>query len=221
MFGEKTLKERLYDAQFRRDESWYGDLIKATGVGTVFGLTGAYFARYIPNEFGAEAAIRGLTGASDGLGEGIFTLYRKVVRKRGMESTGWYATGKVFGAGLGVVSDYISRNFIDVYSKAASYVPALYSQGDQLVGPLFLLGYNFFQNSGNTGHRLAKSFKDPVVLTSLGVFGLSVGIVTLLRYFNEPNSRLEYFVENILLQPLCIAPPLIGRWIERRKRNSK
>ncbi len=214
---QRNLTYRLYPER----DSWYGDLAKATVAGIVIGLAGTALAQFVPNEFGSEALVRGATGGSDGIAEGSLNLYRRYVRRiKEMGSTGWYASGKMFGAGFATLSDYLVRSFtnLDVYSKAASFIPALYSQGDQLLASFFLMGYHLTRNHVTISQRFRNFTKDAVALSSLGVYATSVGMEWLIRLFNRPDSTLEYWVENFVLVPLCVIPPVVGRFVEKRRR---
>lgn len=220
----KNLTNQLYhsDVKPENGSTWYSDLRKSTIAGVIVGLPLAYIFQYsgVPQDFAGEAIVRSATGGSDGLFEGGRSLFRRYIRKiKDGGSTTWYAYGKMAGVGVASLSDYLWRNLtdIDIHSKATSFIPALYSQGDQLIAYLALMGYYLMHTNGNVVQRLGNFSKDLVALSSLGVYGVSVGIYWGIRHFHEPNSFLDHSIETLILTPLCIIPPMVGSIIEKKK----
>lgn len=220
---DKTYKN-LEDELFEQNPGKlsFKDILPYTFVGAVGGALATSFQLlgYFRTPL-REGIVRFISGTADALGESTYMILRELPKyfKKSENKGGpavYYVSGKLVGALLAWLPDYILRNVgVDVHSSfPGSVVPAAYAQLDQIGAYFGMLAYHTRREGFRKG--LKESLKDPVSQTSLIVSGASVGIDSLARIPLSPTNFWYDWVETWALSFLCLLPVWRGRKAEKK-----
>ncbi len=199
----------------------FSELVRYTGTGYVLGL----LAGIALDRFGLERSglgqwlVRTLSGEAESIFEGAFALRRRLAGRAGSlaEAYGW---GKLVGMALPWLIDLASRLAgVDVYGRAAFYIPYFYALGDQMGATVS--GFIFLRRRERSSKAAAASYlRSPLMLTSLLVLLLvPAGLLGARLLGFSPTTQLYTALETMAAN-LCWLPPLVAYLVERRERRS-
>jgi hypothetical protein len=195
----------------------FGELIKFT----LFGFAGGLALGGIFDAFGLQRSpvgqwlVRTLAGEGESIFEGVYALRQRFRKAAGSmaEAYGW---GKLLGMPVPWIIDAVSRLAgVDVYGVSGFYIPYFYAHSDQIGANISGLIYLKRKGKG-WGKVLNAYFRNPVMLTSLGVIFLVPAGLLIARLFGfSPATQVLTALETIVAN-LCWLPPLVGWLVERK-----
>lgn len=218
-------KEKLESELDNHEQLTYTELIHATGAGAGGGiLAGALELSNLARNDVTELSVRLLTGAADGVTEGIFTLVKEVPKHlRGHANKGgrtvYYAYGKLAGALLSWVPDFSIRYLAngDPYSPfPGAFGSVSIAELDMGGGSFGIAVYDVKKYGFREGAK--RYFRDPVAVSSLIIYSIYVVGNTLSRHFGliYEDNFLYHWLETLPPALSCLIPPSLGLLQERR-----
>lgn len=195
----------------------FGDLLKFT----LPGYAGGILLGAILDHFGfylsaiGQWIVRTISGEGESILEGIFSLRKRLSGSAGTlaEAYGW---GKLTGMIFPWIIDWGSRFLnLDVYGPEGFFIPYFYALSDQIGANIS--GFIFLHKRSNSfAGTLGTYFRNPVMLTSLGIILLApVGLFLARTFGFSPITQKLTALETIIAN-LCWLPPVVGWLVERR-----
>lgn len=217
------LFEKLENSLYEKPRMNFGNVLPWTFFGALGGAAATSFQllNYLRTPK-MEGFVRFMSGSADSFLEGLYAIGTEVPKYFGKSNNKggpvvYYVGGKLLGAALSWLPDYILRNMgIDTHSAfPGSIVPTAYAQLDQMGAYLGMLVYHTKKHH-SIRKGFAESIRDPVSQTSLMVTCMSVGIDAGVRTKLMPTNFWHDWVETWSLSFLCLMPVWRGKRTENK-----
>lgn len=202
------------------EEGEFGELLRYTLSGYLGGLLLGGTLDFLGFQRSAigQWLVRTISGEGESLLEGLYALRRRIGGgKYGMaEAYGW---GKLIGMTIPWWIDWGSRAIgVDVYGVQGFYIPFFYAMSDQVGANVSGLLY-LRRNADSWGKTLRNYLRHPVMISGLIlIFLVPLGLFTVRSLGFSPTSQVLTALETILFN-LCWIPPLLGWYMERKKKT--